>query len=70
MPHYLMYRDLRVNFKKNPTVIMVLCYGTTYLSILLLGHYMRLLDLNKKLKNIILECFLMTIIERLYIGDV
>ena len=33
MPHYLMYRDLRVNFKKNPTVIMVLCYGTTYLSI-------------------------------------
>ena len=47
---------------------MVLCYGTTYLSIL--GHYMRLIDLNKKLKNIILECFLMTIIERLNIGDV
>ena len=68
MPHYLMYRDLRVNLLKNPTVIMVLCYGTICLSIL--GHYMRLIDLNKKLKNIILECFLMTIIERLYIGDV
>ena len=45
---------------------MVLCYGTIYLSIL--GHYMRLIDLNKKLKNIILECFLMTImISRDYI---
>ena len=50
---------------------MVLCYGTIYLSIL--GHYMRLIDLNKKLKNIILECFLMTIMisrDYIYIGDV